>query len=216
MKQKLLIIGAGNIGGFISYNIADFGDYQILGFLDDDTAKIGKSLYGHPVLASISEIDAYLNEDPIAVVIGIANPIVKQKISHDLERKKVVFPNFISPNVWLSKKTQLGKGIILYPGVSVNYECEISDFVIMNMNCAIGHNCKLDACATLAPGVNLAGFTHVKECADVGIGATTIQGVSIGKQSRIGGQTMVLKDVPDGATAVGNPARIIRESATNM
>ena len=213
MKQKLLIIGAGNIGGFISYNIDEFGDYDVLGFLDDDVAKIGKSLYGREVLGPISAIDKYVADDEISVVIGIANPIFKRKIANFLQSKKVHFPNFIAPTVWLSKQIQLGKGIILYPGVSINYECEISDFVIMNMNCAIGHNCKFDAFSTLAPGVNLAGFSHVMQCADVGIGATTIQGVVIGKESRIGGQTMILNNVPDGATVVGNPARIIRESA---
>ena len=213
MKQKLLIIGAGNIGGFISYNIDVFGDYEVLGFLDDDVAKIGKSLYNHSVLGPISEIGAYLQSEKIAVVIGVANPVFKRKIALFLADKNVYFPNFIAPTVWISNHVNLGKGILLYPGVSINYESEIGDFAIFNMNCAIGHNCKFDSYATLAPGVNLAGFTHVQECADVGIGATTIQGIVIGKESRVGGQAMVLKNVPDGATVVGNPARIIREGA---
>ena len=210
MKEKLLIIGAGNIGGFISYNIADFGDYDVLGFLDDDVSKIGTLMYGRPVLGSVASIDNYLQNGNISVVIGIANPIFKSKIADSLKNKDVHFPNFIASNVWISQQVTLGRGIILYPGVSINYECELQDFVIMNMNCAIGHNCRFEAYATLAPGVNLAGFTWVKTCADIGIGATTIQGIAIGRRARIGGQTMLLKDVPDEAVVVGNPGRIIR------
>ncbi|HEX8563122.1 MAG TPA: acetyltransferase [Flavobacterium sp.] len=212
MKQKLLIIGAGNIGGFISYNIDQFGDYDVLGFLDDDVLKLGTTLYGRRVIGNVDSIDRYIGNDSVAVVIGIANPVFKSRIAQKISPKNVKFPNFIAPGVWISKQVNIGQGNILYPGVSINYECHLGDFVIMNMNCAIGHNCRFDDYATLAPGVNLAGFTSVKTCADIGIGATTIQGVTIGSGARVGGQTMLLKDVPDNAVVVGNPGRIIRQT----
>ncbi len=211
MSKKLLIIGAGNIGGFISYNSALFGDYEVLGFLDDDPAKTNKVLYGNKVLGAVNTIDKYLENDPLCVVIGIANPVFKSKIAKTLAGKNVDFPNFIAPNVWISNKVGLGRGIILYPGVSINYECILQDFVIMNMNCAIGHNCTISEYSTLAPGVNLAGFTKIMPCGDIGIGATTIQGITVGSNSRIGGQSMLIKDVPDNSVAVGNPSRIIRK-----
>ncbi|WP_298150180.1 acetyltransferase [Flavobacterium sp.] len=210
MKEKLLIIGAGNIGGYISYNIEDFGDYDVLGFLDDNPDKIGKKMYAHQVLGNIASIDEHLHEGPVSVVVGIANPKIKDRIVRFLKTKEVRFPNFIAPDVWLSRKVDLGEGIILYPGVCINYETVLGDFVIMNMNCSIGHNCHIETGSTLAPGVNFAGFTHSKPFADIGIGASTIQGVSIGEFSRIGGQSILIKDIPDYAVAVGNPGRVIR------
>src|SRR5690606_41227622 len=45
MKKKLLIIGAGNVGGFLSYNIKEFSpEYEIVGFIDDDKRKIGNKI----------------------------------------------------------------------------------------------------------------------------------------------------------------------------
>lgn len=210
MSQKLLIIGAGNIGGYISYNIKDFGEFEIVGFLDDDLTKIGRQIYGNYVLGPISSIDEYLKDDATAVVIGIGNPAVKNKIADELKNKNVFFPNFISKNVWISEKVEIGTGVILYPGVAINYETKLGDFVIMNMNCSIGHNCSIGAFSTMAPGVQLAGFTTVDESADIGIGAATIQRVRIGKSSKIGGMTMVIRNVPDYAVVVGNPARTLR------
>lgn len=207
MKQKLIIIGAGNVGGFISYNVTDFGDYNVLGFLDDDVKKHGHTLYNHKVLGPVSAIDNYTAEK-ISVVIGIANPAAKKKTAEFLSgRKNLEFPNFISSNVWLSKNVSLGKGIILYPGVSVNYETKIDDFVIMNMNCAIGHNCSVLKYSSLAPGVNLGGFTTIKENADIGIGASTRQGVIIGDNAVVGGQSMIVKNVCDNTKVKGVPAR---------
>lgn len=44
----------------------------------------------------------------------------------------------------------------------------------------------------------------------VGIGATVIPNVKIGKNVSIGAGTVVLQDVPDNAVVVGVPARIIK------
>lgn len=210
MKQKLLIIGAGNIGGFISYNINSFGNFELLGFLDDDPAKIGKELYGAKVLGNIASIDEHILAYGIAVVIGIGNPEMKRKIAKSLENKSLFYPNFIGDNVWLSEQVTLGKGVIIYPGTSVNYETTIDDFSIINMNCAIGHNCFLGKYATLAPGVNLGGFTIIGEQTDIGIGATTKQGIQIGNNVQVGGQTMIIKNVNSNEVVVGNPARVIK------
>jgi sugar O-acyltransferase (sialic acid O-acetyltransferase NeuD family) len=135
---------------------------------------------------------------------------VKFKIVKRLEEYGVYFPNFIAKNVWVSNNVNLGKGIILYPGVSINYESVIGDFVIMNMNCAVGHNCTVESYTTLAPGVNLGGYTHIEESASIGIGVSTIQKVRVGKSSIVGGQSMLVKNVTPGSTVVGVPAKVIK------
>ena len=210
MKQKLLIIGAGNIGGFISYNINSFGNYELLGFLDDDVKKIGTEIYGAKVLGNVASIDEHILAYGIAVVIGIANPSTKRRIADSLEHKKLFFPNFIGENVWMSENTTLGKGLIIYPGTSINYGASIEDFSIINMNCAIGHNCQIGKFSTLASGVNLGGFTNVGQETDIGIGATTIQGVKIGNNVEVCGQTMVVKSINSREVVGGNPARVIK------
>ena len=117
------------------------------------------------------------------------------------------FPNFIAENTWISNSVAVGKGIIIYPGVAINHESEIGDFVIINMNCAIGHNTKIEKCSSLAPGVNFAGFTHVGPYSEIGIGTATTQQIKIGEGSVIGGQSMVICNTEAYATYVGVPAK---------
>jgi sugar O-acyltransferase (sialic acid O-acetyltransferase NeuD family) len=208
MKTPLLIIGAGNVGGFLAYNIVEFDqDFDILGFLDDDPAKIGKVLYGYKVLGPVANIRDYINQK-IAVAIGIASPQIKKHIADSLADYNFTFPSFISKHAWLSKHVSVGKGVILYPGVSINYETALGDFVIMNMNCAIGHNCTIANYSSLAPGVNLAGFTFIEEAVDIGIGASSRQNVRIGNNSVIGGQAMVIKSVLPGSIVMGVPGKV--------
>lgn len=208
MKEQLLIVGAGNVGGYLSYNITEFGAYDVIGFLDDDVSKQGKELYGRKVLGSVEDVSRYKDHKDLKVVIGISSPAHRAAIVERLAAFNLTFPNFIAKNVWLSKQVQIGKGVILYPGVSINYETIIGDFVIMNMNCAIGHNCTLESFSTLAPGVNLAGFTYVERNVSMGIGSATKQNVRVGESSVIGGQSMLIKSIPAKSVVVGVPGRI--------
>lgn len=202
--KDLIIIGAGNVGGFVAYNQDLFAEkYNVLGFLDDDANKIGKQFYGYSVIGDTNHILS-LSRD-VAVAIGIASPKAKKLIYEKLHSHGFVFPSFISKNAWLSNKVKTGEGVIIYPGVSINYETVVEDFVIMNMNCAIGHNCHISKFCALAPGVNLAGFTKVEEGVDIGIGVSTRQNIEVGKNSIIGGQTMLIKNVGAGSTIVGVP-----------
>ena len=176
---------------------------KFLDFLDDDTKKQGKRFWEIPVLGMIDTIGQYAG---CSVAVGISSPLVKKRV---LERigENFDFPNFISKNAWISKQVKIGKGVIIYPHVSVNHETVIEDFVVINMNCAIGHDNTIKKCASLAPGVNFGGFTTVGAYADIGIGACTIQQIKIGEGAVIGGQTMLLADAEPYTTYVGVPGR---------
>ncbi len=51
--------------------------------------------------------------------------------------------------------------------------------------------------------------TFVEDDASIGSGATIMCGIRIGKGALVGAGAVVTKDVPPGATVVGNPARVV-------
>lgn len=211
MKQQLLIVGAGSVGKFIAYNIDQFTEqFEILGFLDDDAAKLNTHIAGYPVIGPLNDLYVFSGKD-VAVVWGIAFPDVKKKLFEKYQHLKFDFPNFIAKNTWISGAVTIGKGVIIYPATSINYECCISDFAVINMNCALGHNCYVGKFSSLAPGVNFAGHTKVGESVDVGIGVSTIQNVVINDNAVIAGQAMVVFEVEAADRVAGIPARSIKK-----
>jgi serine O-acetyltransferase len=68
----------------------------------------------------------------------------------------------------------------------------------------------LPKAATIGPGLRIHHFGGIVIHPDAVIGAecTMRHGVTIGRGARIGAMSVVLVDVPPGAAAVGNPARI--------
>lgn len=207
--MDLYIIGAGDIGGYIAHHLFQMSDYKLRGFLDDDSSKIGRMMYGVAVIDSLDFLQHVERET--AVVVAVANPVQKKNIITKVSQNPLLkFPSFIHPTVWRGIDVTVGKGVIIYPGVTINYETVIEDFVTINMNATIGHNCYLSKYVTLSPGVNCGGYTRVGEESFLGIGSNILQSIHIGSKSTVGAGSVIIRDVPDGATVVGNPGRVLK------
>lgn len=79
--------------------------------------------------------------------------------------------------------------------------------VVIHPDAQIGPNCLLFQQVTI--GMGHGGVPRIGGHVDVGAGAKILGGVTVGNHAKIGANAVVVCDVPEGATAVGVPARII-------
>ena len=122
---------------------------------------------------------------------------------------------------WLARFTShLGRwltGIEIHPGASIGRRV----FIDHGMGVVIGETAEIGDDCTLYHGVTLGGTSWnkgkrhptLKPGAVVGAGAKILGPITIGANARVGSNAVVVKDVPDNATAVGIPARILDSAA---
>lgn len=105
--------------------------------------------------------------------------------------------------------------VLIYPGAKIGKGCKIQAGAL------IFDGVELEDHVFIGPGVTFTnvvypsatkkaeGFdkTLVKKGAMIGANATILCGIVIGENAMIGCGAVVIRDVPDGDTAVGNPAR---------
>ncbi len=78
-QERILIVGAGDAGEVISREIIRRPDLgKLVGFVDDDKEKIGKSIHGRKVFGSVKDINDVLEKEQINTVI-IAIPTARGK-----------------------------------------------------------------------------------------------------------------------------------------
>ncbi len=207
--KELYIIGAGSVGCHVASNLDLYNlQYDRVYFIDDDANKRNHIFYGCEVVGGMDFLLAF--ETHADVILGIAFPSFKKKVADKLiSNDNLNFLSIVAKNSWISSDVFLGSGCIVYPNTSINYGTNIGDFVTVNMNCAIGHHAEIGNFVSLAPGVKLGGHTKVGFCADIGIGASTLQGLTIGENTIVGGQSLVNKNLGRGVKVVGVPAREI-------
>lgn len=116
---------------------------------------------------------------------------------------------------WISEFARFLTGIEIHPGAKIGKNLFIDHGigVIIGETAEIGDNCTIYQNVTLG-GVGLEkGKRHptLKNNVVVGAGAQILGNIVIGNNAKIGANAVVLQDVPDNATAVGIPARIIEK-----
>lgn len=102
----------------------------------------------------------------------------------------------------------LGKSVEAGPGLRIWHFGNI----FIHKDVKIGSNCTLRQGVTIGNRVANGPVPTVGDNVDFGAYAQVLGGIHVGSNSKIGAMAVVLQDVPDGATAVGNPARIILSS----
>ena len=81
--------------------------------------------------------------------------------------------------------------------------------IFINSAAVIGKNCTLRQGVTIGNRVENGPSPVIGDNVDIGAYAQILGGIKINDNVKIGAMTVVLMDVAEGATAVGNPARVI-------
>ena len=107
-------------------------------------------------------------------------------------------------------------GIEIHPGATIGRRV----FIDHGMGTVIGETAEIGDDCTIYQGVTLGGTSLHKGAKRhptlsrgviIGAGAKVLGGFTVGEGARVGSNAVVVKEVPPGATAVGNPAHIIHK-----
>ena len=118
--------------------------------------------------------------------------------------------NVIDINSSVSTFLEIGQGNFIAKNVSVNAFCKLGNFCILNTGSIIEHECVIENGVHIAPGAVLAGNVSVGENSFIGANSVIKQGMCIGKNVTLGAGSVVLRNIPNNETWVGNPAKRIK------
>jgi UDP-perosamine 4-acetyltransferase len=208
ISPPLLVIGAGGHAKVVIELVRATGAYEIIGLIDLNLS--GPPILGVPILGTDSDLPRLRREGITHAFVGIGNNQRRLHTGYYLRQIDFEIINAISPAAIVSASARLGDGIAVMAGAVINAEARIDDFSIINTQASVDHDCWIGEGAHVCPGSTLAGNVRVGSLAFIGAGATVIPGITIGQNATIGAGASVLRDVPDGTSAWGVPARIMR------
>ena len=216
--KDIAIFGVGGFGREVLALIKDINrvepTWNIVGFFDDGYEK-GMMVNGYPTLGKTEDLNKW--ETYLSLAVSIGSPVIKKKILDKIINPLVDYPTLIHPTVWIGDKdfVEIGKGCIICTGNMITTNIKIEDFVILNLECTVGHDTIIKKYAAFMPSVNISGEVTIGEGVYVGTGAKIINQLEIGDYTIVGAGAVVSKSLPPHCTAVGVPAKPIKFHENN-
>lgn len=206
LLQKIIIVGAGGHASSVA-NVAQSAGYDIVAFVDKN--KAGQNFMGRDVVAECSAIESWFN---FFLAIAIGDNFTRQHVYQDLNAccPTLKYPVLVHRSATISNYSKIGAGTIVMPGALVGPNSVVGKFCLLNTRSSIDHDTTMLDFSSLAPGAVTGGKVSIGLRSNVAIGATLINGVSIGDDTIVGANSLLNSNLPDNVVAYGHPAKIVR------
>ena len=207
--EKLIVIGAGGYAKSVLDSV-DYYNYKIEGFLDE--YNIEKEHLGYPICwKSLEEVDM---PEKYFYFIAIGNNERRKRWFDRLIEHRLRLINVVDRSAIISPEADIGNGCFFGKMAVVNSKARIGNDCIINTKALIEHGCTVNDHANISTNAVINGDVVVGEGAFIGTCSVTIGQKTIGSWSTVGAGAVVIRNVENGITVAGVPARVIKKGAT--
>jgi sugar O-acyltransferase (sialic acid O-acetyltransferase NeuD family) len=208
-KKNLIIIGAGGHGKVVADCARQTKQFDNIQFLDGKYPEFldvaSWNIVGHQ-----DDYNNFENKNTWYFV-AIGNNATRHKWQQTLLNNDHKVATLVHPNACIAQDVVIGQGSLILAGCIVNILSEIGEGCIINTGATVDHDCIIGEFSHIAPGVNLAGAVILGAEVFMGVGSAVIPCTSIGDYSIVGAGSTVLQNIPVNVTAVGTPAKVIKQ-----
>ena len=206
MNKNVVIVGYGG-HSYVAIDCIHSAGLKVVGYCD--LKESNRNIYNLEYFGAEADLpSSIINE--YAFFLAIGDNKIRAKAFERLNVHSAFFISAIHQSTVLSNSAIFGKSVMLAPGAIVNPLVVLNDGVIVNTNASIDHECNVGSFSHIGPGATLCGNVKVGNQTLIGAGAVIKEGVEIGSNCIIGAGAVVLRNVPDSAVIVGNPAKQIK------
>jgi len=206
--KKVAIVGASGHGKVVA-DLAELCGYEVVFFDDAYPEKTGIE-HWH-LAGTFADLIAQRDDFGFAIV-AIGNNRVRVKLARELVTAGIELITLIHPTAVVSRYAAIGRGTVIFANAVVNAFARVGENVIINTSAVVEHDCVVACGGHLSPNAAIAGGVMVEEFSWIGIGAVALQLMRIGCNTVVGANSTVIRDLSEGVTAVGSPAKVIKRN----
>jgi sugar O-acyltransferase (sialic acid O-acetyltransferase NeuD family) len=206
----MLIIGAKGLAKEVLEIFHQQNELENLFFYDDISTDVPDMLYGRfKVLKNMLQVaDLFANDNRFT--IGIGKPELRYKMYQQFTQAGGHLVSAISPLAVIGHYgVKIAAGTIIMADSFISNDVTIGLGCLINPNCTISHDTVIGDYVEMSPGVKITGHGKIGNFCNIGTNATILPNTQLSDYVTVGAGAVVTKEVAEGLTVVGIPARQI-------
>ncbi|MEV8252596.1 acetyltransferase [Rhodoglobus sp. NPDC076762] len=214
MTIPLVIVGAGGFGRETADVVeainqqSSVPSFELLGIVDDAPSEKNLRLLQSRGVRYLGTQESLLSRAPEGqFIIGIGAPHIRENVARRLAAHRLEAATLIHPSATVGSAARIGTGSVVCAGVAISTNVALGSHVHLNANATIGHDSTLADYVSINPGAIISGDVSVESRTLIGAGAVVLQGLTVHESSIVGAAACVVRDVEQGCTVKGIPAR---------
>ncbi|MFZ9888251.1 MAG: acetyltransferase [Myxococcota bacterium] len=205
-RERSFVFGAGGHGKVVYDAWRAAGASSEIFFLDD-RVPVNTQVLDTFVAGTVEDNSGY-GEDRVSIALGLGQNLTRMNTGARCRRLGATLVRVIHPRAVVSPFAELEAGVVVLAGAVINPSVVVGEGAIINTCAVVEHDVRIGAYAHVSPHAVLAGGASLGAHSHLGANACVLPGVSVGADCVIGAGAVVTRDLPDGVTAVGIPARV--------
>jgi acetyltransferase-like isoleucine patch superfamily enzyme len=196
--RRLVLIG----GGLAATQVIDIllhdDTQQAVAIVDDDSARVGETMEGVPIVGSVDRAFALFAQQTIdAAVICVGTSIAPRvRLRKLCEEAGLPLANVIDPTARIATGVRMGVGNIICANTHFGVGTIIGSNNLISAHNSFDHHSELGSDITTGPGCVTSGLVKIGDRCRFGMGVFLEPRVSIGEGSQVSSGAVIVSSVP--------------------
>ncbi len=204
MDDRLFVVGSGGHAKVIIEAVLSRSPDRRIVILDDSLDARKRKIFGIGVSGGREQLDEVKGA---RAALAVGDNRTRHELLAWLAERSHEAETIIHPAAVVASSVSVGAGVFVGAGAIVIADAAIGPGAIINTAASVDHDCEIGAAAHIAPGVHLCGNVSIGDRSLIGVGSAVRPGISVCADAVVGAGAVVVADIEDSGTYVGNPAR---------
>jgi sugar O-acyltransferase (sialic acid O-acetyltransferase NeuD family) len=210
--ESIFVVGAAGHAKVIIDIIERQEAWRIAGLIDTYKAP-GTEVMDYEVLGPEDRLPDFVAQYRVTrAIVAIGDNRIRRRMAQRIRTiaPQMTFITAIHPSAHIGREVQIGEGVAIMAGATVNSGTVIGEFCFVNTNASVDHDNILEPFSCVQPNAATGGNVRLGAASVLAMGVNVIQGINIGADTIVGAGATVLSDIPGGVIAYGTPCRVVR------
>lgn len=211
MNNSIYVLGIGH-NSIAMIELAEDCGYEIAGLYHYNNERTGEVYFDFKIAGSTEELLSKESLEGMNFLLTMGDNAIRTELYNKIIAKGGNVPSLVHPTATVSKRSQIGNGVLVMPQSIVQADVTIGNNTIITLNSVVSHSTTIGNNCFIS-GNNLIGaYVNVEDNCWIGQACLIVSGTvnTVGHHSVLGAGSVLRNDMRPGCLYLGNPARLVK------